>query len=139
MLRVVLDVGVIVSGALTAGGPPGRILDRWRGGELDIVVSPSLLAGLDRVLAYERIRRRVAREDAQELVAELHHHAVVVEDPVEIEAGVTRDPGDDYLVALARSAGADVLVSGDAHVTEVPGLEPPVLTPRELIEILERG
>jgi putative PIN family toxin of toxin-antitoxin system len=139
LLRAVLDFGVIVSGALTGGGPPGRILDRWRAGELDIVVSPSLLAELDRVLVYERIRRRVPREDAQELVAELRHHAVVVEDPVEVEAGVTRDPGDDYLVALARSAGADVLVSGDAHVTEVSGLEPPVLTPRELLEILERG
>jgi uncharacterized protein len=137
LVRAVLDVGVIVSGALTAGGPPGRILDRWRAGELDIVVSASLLAELERVLAYEKIRRRVAPGEAPELVAELRHHAVVVEDPIEVEAGVTRDPGDDYLVALARSAGADVLVSGDAHVTEAPGLQPPVLTPRELLEILE--
>jgi putative PIN family toxin of toxin-antitoxin system len=139
LVRAVLDVGVIVSGALTAGGPPGRILDRWRAGELDVVVSPVLLAELDRVLGYEKIRRRVAPEDAQELVAELRHHAVVVEDPIEVEAGVTRDPDDDYLVALARLAGADVLVSGDPHITEVPGLEPPVLTPRELLEILERA
>jgi uncharacterized protein len=139
LVRAVLDVGVIVSGALTAGGPPGRILDRWRTGEFDIVVSPALLAELDRVLGYEKIRRRVALEDAQELVAELRHHAVVAEDPIEVEVGVTRDPDDDYLVALARRAGADVLVSSDPHITEVPGLQPPVLTPRELLEILERA
>jgi predicted nucleic acid-binding protein len=70
-------------------------------------------------------------------VAELRHHAVVVEDPGEVEAGLTRDPDDDYLVALARAGGADVLVSGDPHITGIAGLEPPVLTPRELLEILE--
>ena len=139
MLRAVLDVGVIVSGVLTAGGPPGLILDRWRGGELDLVISPSLLAELERVLAYDKIRRRISAEEAKELAAELRHHAVVVDDPREVEPGLTRDPGDDYLVALARSAGADVLVSGDPHITGVPGLEPPALTPRQLLEILERA
>jgi putative PIN family toxin of toxin-antitoxin system len=139
VLRAVLDVGVIVSGVLAAGGPPGQILNRWRGGELDLVVSPSLLAELQRVLAYDRIRSRISPEEAQELAAELRHHAIVVDDPREIEPGLTRDPGDDYLVALARSAGADVLVSGDPHITGVAGLEPPVLTPRQLLELLQNA
>jgi uncharacterized protein len=139
VLRAVLDVGVIVSGVLTAGGPPGQILDRWRGGEFDLLVSSALLAELERVLAYDRIRSRITPEEAEELVAELRRHAVVVDDPREVESGLTRDPDDDYLVALARSAGADVLVSGDPHITGVAGLEPPVLTPRQLIEILERA
>jgi putative PIN family toxin of toxin-antitoxin system len=60
VLRAVFDVGVIVSGVLTAGGPPGQILDRWRDGELDLVVSSALLAELERVLSYEKIRRRVS-------------------------------------------------------------------------------
>lgn len=139
MLRAVLDVGVIVSGVLTAGGPPGQIVDRWREGELDLLVSPALLAELERVLAYDKLRSRVNPEDAQELVAELRRHAVLVEDPEEVEVGLTRDLHDDYLVALARAAGADVLVSGDPHITEVAAAVPPVLTPRELLEILERA
>jgi putative PIN family toxin of toxin-antitoxin system len=139
VLRAVLDVGVIVSGVLAAGGPPGQILNRWRGGEFDLVASPSLLAELQRVLAYDRIRSRISPEEAQELAAELRHHAIVVDDPREIEPGLTRDPGDDYLVALARSAGADVLVSGDPHITGVAGLEPPVLTPRQLLELLQNA
>lgn len=139
MLRAVLDVGVIVSGVLSAGGPPGQILNRWRGGELDLVVSPSLLAELERVLAYDRIRSRISPEEAKELAAELRNHALVVDDPREIEPGLTRDPDDDYLVALARSAGADVLVSGDPHITGVAGLQPPVLTPRQLLELLQNA
>jgi putative PIN family toxin of toxin-antitoxin system len=137
VLRAVVDVGVIVSGVLTAEGPPGEILDRWRDGELDLIVSPSLIAELERVLAYDRIRTRVTGEDAEELVAELRRHAVVVDDPAEVEAGLTADPGDDYLVALARSAEADVLVSGDPHITGLRRPEPPVLTPRQLVEVLE--
>jgi uncharacterized protein len=139
VLRAVLDVGVIVSGVLTARGPPGQLLDRWRNGEFDLLISPALLAELERVLTYDKIRSRVSPEDAEEVVAELRRHAVVVDDASEVESGLTRDPGDDYLVALARSAGADVLVSGDAHITGVAGVEPPVLSPRELLEILERA
>jgi predicted nucleic acid-binding protein len=32
---------------------------------------------------------------------------------------VTEDPDDDYLVALAVAAQADVFVSGDHHLTEL--------------------
>jgi putative PIN family toxin of toxin-antitoxin system len=139
LLRAVVDVGVIVSGVLTATGPPGRTLDRWRNGEFDLVVSPSLLAELERVLAYDKIRSRIRPDEAEQLVDELRRHAVIVDDPEEIERGVTRDPNDDYLVALARSAGADVLVSGDPHITQVIGLEPPALTPRQLLATLDHA
>jgi predicted nucleic acid-binding protein len=104
-----------------------------------VIVSPSLLAELERVLAYDRVRSRVTPQDAEELVSELRWHALLVDDPPEVEAGLTADAGDDYLVALARAAGADVLVSGDPHITGVERPEPPVLTPRQLVEILDGG
>jgi predicted nucleic acid-binding protein len=50
---------------------------------------------------------------------------------------VTRDPGDDYLVALAVGAGADVLVSGDRDLTDVQVAGVSVLTPRAFLERLE--
>jgi len=54
---------------------------------------------------------------------------------------VTRDPGDDYLVALAvaadADAGADALVSGDRDLTDLTGAGVAVLTPRGLIEQLD--
>jgi len=31
---------------------------------------------------------------------------------------VPRDPGDDYLVALARAGRGHVIVTGDAHLLE---------------------
>jgi hypothetical protein len=40
------------------------------------------------------------------------------------------------LIALARAARADVIVSGDSHLTELPDPTPPVRTPRQFIEQL---
>jgi predicted nucleic acid-binding protein len=56
-------------------------------------------------------------------------------DPLDIPS-VTRDPKDDYLVALAREAGADSLVSGDPDLTSLADPVLRVMTPRELLDLL---
>jgi putative PIN family toxin of toxin-antitoxin system len=139
LLRVVFDANVFISALLSPRGSPAQLLRLWVGGAFDLVVSPLLLAELERALSYPKLARVVNPDEARTFVEELRNSAVLLDDPSEVESGVTRDPKDDYLVALARTASADVLVSGDPHITEVPGLEPPVLTPRELLEILERA
>jgi len=136
MRRVVVDVGVVVSGLLAADGPPGRLLDAWRDGAFDLIVSPLWLAELERVLARPKIRRFVGPDDAAELGAAFVLQAEFVDDPPP-QAGLTPDPGDDYLVALARAARADHLVSGDAHLTNLRSPDPPVLTPRSFLELVE--
>jgi predicted nucleic acid-binding protein len=40
---------------------------------------------------------------------------------------------------LARVAHADYLVSGDRHLLDLTGLDLPVLTPRQFLELLETG
>jgi len=45
---------------------------------------------------------------------------------------VLGDPDDDYVVALARSGRAHVIVSGDAHLLEAD-TEPPTYSPREFL------
>jgi hypothetical protein len=42
------------------------------------------------------------------------------------QAGMTPDPGDDCLVALARAGDADYLVSGDTHLTMLSNQRPPI-------------
>lgn len=58
-------------------------------------------------------------------------------DDAEDVPAVTRDPHDDYLVALARASAADVLVPGDRDLLdrEVAAVE--VLAPREFVERLD--
>lgn len=50
-----------------------------------------------------------------------------------VDAGVTVDPDDDYLVALARQSGADCVVSGDPHLRQADIDDVVVLTPAEFL------
>jgi len=138
MRRVVCDVAVIISGLLSADGPPGRLLDRWRDGVFDLIVSPLWLAELARVLERPQISRYLEPGDAAELLAAIRLQAELVHDPP-AQPGLTPDTGDDYLVSLARATGADYLVSGDAHQTGLPDADPPVLTPRQFDDLLGPG
>jgi hypothetical protein len=68
-------------------------------------------------------------------IALLRRLTSVERDP-DLTPGLTPDPSDDYLVALARVAGAHFLVSGDAHLTELKQARPPVLTPSVFLKRL---
>ena len=51
----------------------------------------------------------------------------------------TYSPGrgfDDYLIALARATHADYVVSGDRHLLDLDETVPPVLTPRQFLDLL---
>jgi uncharacterized protein len=59
----------------------------------------------------------------------------VLEDPNEV-AAITRDPHDNYVVALGRKAGAEAIVTGDRYLLDRPGLEPPAIDARAACELL---
>jgi putative PIN family toxin of toxin-antitoxin system len=136
VLRVVLDPGVLVSAVLAATGPPAEALDRWRGGEFDLIVSAKLLGELEDVLLRPKFRGHVSEADASAYVDALAAEALLFPDPQDV-AAVTADPDDDYLVALAVDAGADLIVSGDAHLTGLASPVVPVVSPREFVARLE--
>lgn len=135
MKRIVFDPGVLISAFISRRGTPADALDRWRDGEFDLVVSPALLDELQRVLLRRKFRRYATEEDVRVFVSALGQEAVMVEDPPPSPEPVTDDPKDEYLVLLARAAGADALVSGDVHLTRL-AVEPPVVTPAEFLRRL---
>jgi len=59
-----------------------------------------------------------------------------VEADPEVMSGLTPDPGDDYLLALAQATGAHFLISGDPHLTGLKQAMPLVLTPRAFLRRL---
>lgn len=141
MLRGVADVNVLVSAFVGPLPPtsPRLVIDAAFDGHWRLVVSPVLLAELDDVLRRDKFRRRVSLEEAEVYVAEVRRRADVVAGPPPPWAAVTRDPDDDYLVALARFANVDFLISGDVHLTELADLVPPVRTPAEFLAMLQAG
>jgi uncharacterized protein len=135
MLRVVLDPGVLVSAVLSSGGPPAQIVDRWREGEFDLIVSPKLLDELIEVLLRPEFRPFVEEAEVQGYVDALRGEAVLVADLAD-PPSITPDPDDAYLIALAEAAGAYAIVSGDSHLVDL--VDPPVtiLRPREFADQL---
>lgn len=135
MTRAVLDPGVLISALLSPDGAPAALVLEWLNGGFELVVSPALLEELGGVLQRPKFRRWITEDDAREFVEVLRLNAVVHPDPP-VERGLTPDPGDDYLVALARAAGVACLVSGDSHLTALVGARPPVLTPKSFLGAL---
>lgn len=129
-----MDPGVLISGLISAKGAPLSLLWLWMEGSFELIVCPALLAELKRVLLRAKFRPYVTAPEVRAYVALVQRLSSVERDP-EIKVGLTH-PGDDYLVALARAAGAHFIVSGDPHLTELKQARPPVLTPRAFLRRL---
>ncbi len=134
-MRVVLDVNVLVSALLSRAGAPGRLIAVWLAGAFELVVSEELLAELGRALAYPKLREHISPEDAADFIALLRATASMLAD-AERPDHISRDRGDDYLLALAR-ASASVLVSGDRDLL-VLAPELPIQEPGAFLEHLQR-
>lgn len=130
-LRVVVDVNVFVSAARSPSGLCGRLLDAATAGRWIPVVSVMLFQELEEVLARPKFRDVLGQEATDRFLADLLSIAEWAPDPAAAATQATRDPDDEYLLTLARSAKVDVLVSGDRDLTDLPETEPPIETPTQ--------
>lgn len=137
MTRAVVDPNVLISAFISQrGSAPDRIVRAWREGAFELVVSSHLIAELTDVLGRPKFDLQAAGGRADAYVAALSGDALRIDDALE-PPRVSPDRDDDYLFALAVSARADVIVSGDRHLTELGTSTPRVLTPRQFIDQLE--
>jgi len=133
--RAVLDTNVLVSALISPGGGSARLLLELRSGAFELILSPLLLAELREVLRRDKFRRYVSEAEADAYVALIRSEGVVRADPGPSLEPISPDPDDEYLIDLARDAGADALVTGDAHLLELRAIIP-VMTPAEFLEVL---
>lgn len=114
MLRVVLDPGVLIAALISRSGSPAHLIRRWQEGHFDLLVSPTLLNELAAALSRDKFRRYMTRSEAMRFVVWIRYAGVLVNDPPD----------------------ADLMVSGDRHLTELRSPRAPVLSPREFLEQL---
>ena len=108
---------------------------RWLRGDFELLVSPALLADLERVLRRPKFIKYVGLVEVADYAALIRSLAVMAPDPTLI-ISATPDPGDDYLVSLARATAVGSLVSADRHLTDLVNPMPPVRSPRAFLERL---
>lgn len=104
-----LDTNVLVAGLLNPHGPPGRIVDLWLAGELDLVVDDRILAEYREVLA--RPKFGFEPRDVAALMALIAAGA----EPVAAEPLAVSLPDLDDLPFLEVAVAADgaTLVTGN--------------------------
>ncbi len=132
-MRVVIDTNVLMSG-IFFGGVPGRILGAWAEGQLELVLSPDILAEYRRVGAELAVRYPEREEALYPVLALVAMNAVLVH-AAPLSAPVSPDPDDDKFLAAAKQAGATAIVSGDRDLLNVSGWQNiAVLTPRQFAD-----
>ncbi len=135
MLRVVLDPNVLISGLITPRGASAHLLVALRDGAFELVASPLLLAELETVLRRPKFRKYVTVDEVTEFVDLIRRVATVANDPPMPDAPLSADPGDEYLISLAREERVNALVSGDPHLLRLRS-RIPARTTRELLDQL---
>jgi uncharacterized protein len=135
--HLVIDATTLVSGSANPHGesPPSLLYADLAGARFELIACPRLLVEIERGLRKPYFRKRVSEEELAEVVAGIADSATMREDPRGVEP-LLRDPDDDYLVALARVAQADAIVSGDKDLLDHQGLEPPAIDARSACKLL---
>ena len=130
-MKVVVDTNVVISGVFF-GGMPSRVLEAWRDGEFDLVVSPEVLEEYRRV--GEELTARFPGVSLAPFLALLVMNAEIVEAPG-LSDQVSRDRDDEKFIACALAANCQTIISGDKDLLEVTGYQGlKVVAPREFLE-----
>jgi putative PIN family toxin of toxin-antitoxin system len=125
-LRVIPDTNVLVSALAYPGSVPGHILSAWREGEVDLILSRTILDEMVRVLP--RLPRvTLTAAEIRDLADSFLFMAEIV-DPSPETDGTLRDPADQPVLGTLRATQADYLVTGDKDLLAL-GERYPIVTP----------
>ena len=116
-MRIVLDTNVLVSGIFFSG-PPFQILQAWRDGNVQLVLSPEILEEYRRVS--QSLKERFPEVDLSPVLDLIAANSDMVEAPV-LSEPVCDDPDDDKFLACALASNTKVIVSGDKHLLKISG------------------
>ncbi len=141
MIKAVLDANVLISAILTSKGHPAKILNKWKTGAFDLVMSLSILNEIGRVILYSKIRKRLNWSDLEinEFLLGLAQFGIMVSKEPKIDV-IKEDPTDNKYLACAQKGEADFIVTGDQHLLKLKnykGLK--IVTPKMFLNILKEA
>jgi len=109
-VTLVVDVNVLVS--MLINHDAAGIKSLFNKQAFRVVISSGLLGELEEVLMRPQFRRYLTVTEAERAVRRIANRSSLVETTFQVRP-ISRDPKDDYLLALAKAAKVDVLITGD--------------------------
>lgn len=142
-MRALVDTKIIVRYLLRTGSPapapPSFIVRAALAGRFRLVVPGETIDGLTvKVASKPYLAEHIPEELVDSLVELLSAGAEVLPALAETPRQMTRDPGDDYLIAHAVLEQVDYLVTGDKDLLvlgDVAGVQ--IVSPAGFVAILE--
>ncbi len=119
LLRVVLDTNVYFSAFHSARGVPFELWRKAVQREYALLVSPAIVRELAHVL---RVNLKWPEADVRTQLKLVVRVASVVEPKIRLRV-IADDPDDDRIIECAVAGNADLIVSGDRHLTRLKAVE----------------
>lgn len=132
-LRIVLDTNVLLSGTAYPNSIPGKIVNAWRSGSIEVVLSEYILDELKRVLPRLNHRLNWTDREVQEYIDSLAFLADMAI-PTSSNEPNLRDVADQPVLGTLLASTAAYLVTGDKDLLSLADRYS-VLTPAEFWRI----
>jgi uncharacterized protein len=138
-VRVLLDSSVLISAFLVPENPAGMLVRAGLDGRFEMCVSLEILEEVERSLGNKlRLRKRYQHDDDQIawFITGIASDVPVVSELPAITP-ICRDSNDEHVLAAARAANADGIVTGDGDLLALRSYQGiRILTVRALLDLL---
>lgn len=133
---VVLDTNILIS-AFGFGGKPDKCFRLGFTDEIELVTSPEALSELERVMEYPHLP---FNDKERYYYPKIVRYVCRIVDPAEEINEIDHDPDDDMFLECAVEAGANYIVSGNNHITDLGtfrGIK--TLSPHQFLEEIDNS
>jgi putative PIN family toxin of toxin-antitoxin system len=136
VIVAVLDTSVLVSAFPAQGTVPAMLIDAWRQGTYQLVVSEHILEELAETWRDPYWQARFSPTESAAALTLLRTTGILTPITVEVR-GVASHPEDDLILATAVAGGALYLVTGDRKLRVVDSFQGvTIVSPREFLNLL---
>jgi len=119
-VKIVVHANIFASGIIKPNSIPGKILFLIQKNEVELVISPSIITEIKRILLYPKLRKyhRRSPQELDSYFEDLLMFAWVTEGERAVNV-VQDDPTDNKYLSCAVEGGADYIISGDHHLLDL--------------------
>jgi len=135
--RITLDANVLAPGFISQTSASARLIDLWRTGTFELILSEHVLQELARTLTDPYFATRLPRDDAAAILRLLRTAGTVTALTIQVRGAATH-PEDDAVLATALSGQAVILCTRDKQLLKLRSYENvAILSPGELVDRFE--